>query len=296
MPEYGQDDQLTRSERALMTRAAQEALRQAQSTPFDAAGGLAEIERMHATALIELPPARTKPKPPGVGGRFGGRRNWLLSPIVAVLVAAIGMGAPIAYAVARQWVGGDSPGPEPSATPNGPTFFDPLREPGRFTESTGQNGSCKFETDRLHARANTRSTYQCQGPVDAFAGDQTVSFDLDLTSESSCAVVWFRYRGDRGYQLTACANAVELEKLNGVVLTSLGRTSSEALSPHQSHDVSIAVVSDHVAVTIDGQSILSADATDPALRSGRMQFGVTNTSATSTAEVSFANLDVRSGS
>jgi serine/threonine protein kinase len=182
-----------------------------------------------------------------------------------------------------------------AAQPDGPSFVDALDRPGRFRASSGANGRCDFTNGRLWARAKSRSTYQCPGPLDPFAGDQSITVNVELARRDACAMVWFRYRGERGYQLTACANQVEVEKLNGVVLTSVGREPSTSLTPGETHRVAIVIVADHVTVTIDGKETLQANVTDPAIRSGRLQLGVTNTSATSGAEVSFGDLRVDAG-
>jgi hypothetical protein len=147
----------------------------------------------------------------------------------------------------------------------------------------------------LHARVDGRSTYQCLGPDDVFAGDQSITFDLDLASDNACAMVWFRYHGDRGYQMTACADQVELEELDGAILTSIGKAQSDALRPGDPHEVAILIANQHATISIDGKPTVQAAVTDPDLFSGRIQLGVTNNSPSSTAEVSFADLDVRAG-
>ncbi|MFI5889069.1 serine/threonine protein kinase [Actinoplanes sp. NPDC051513] len=176
----------------------------------------------------------------------------------------------------------------------GPSFSDPLRGPGRFRESHAESGSCTFADGQLLARVKGRSTYQCLGPDDAFTGDQSISVRVGLASADACAMVWFRYSGDRGYQLTACADQVELEELNGVLLNSLGK-STTGLEPGTPHELGIVISNQHAAVTIDGKGVVEGAVADPDLATGRIQLGVTNTGAGNAAEVSFADIDARTG-
>ena len=185
--------------------------------------------------------------------------------------------------------------PATSVKPHGPAFSDPLSQQGRFRESIGEAGRCTFSDGRLHARVDGRSTYQCPGPSDAFTGDQSISVNVELTGEGACGMVWFRFTGTRGYQLTACADLVELEELDGVLLTSVGRTTTTTLTPGAAHDVAIVITSGHATVLIDDTPSLQATVSDPDLATGRIQLGVTNTSASKGAEASFADLDVRAG-
>ncbi len=204
-------------------------------------------------------------------GRRVAATRRLIYAVGALLVASVTV-ATVAYARTN----GETPAADPTvetkiapattaASMRGPSFFDPLRAPGRFRESSGEHGGCKFRSDQLHARVDGRSTYQCPGPDDVFSGDQTITFDLDLASDDACAMVWFRYHGDRGYQMTACADQVELEELDGAILTSIGKAESDALRPGDPHEVSIVIANQHATVTIDGKPTAQAAVTDPDL-------------------------------
>lgn len=173
----------------------------------------------------------------------------------------------------------------------GPSFFDPLRAPGRFQESFEAGGSCAFQGGQLHAWVKGRSTYQCPGPADSFVGDQSITVDLNLTTRSACALIWLRYQQDRSYQLTACADQVKLESLNGSPLT-VGWTQSTAVRPQSPHKICIAIVSEHATIKVDDQAVLHAPVADPELASGQIRLGVMDSSSTNTAEVTFADLDV----
>ncbi|GIE99712.1 serine/threonine-protein kinase [Paractinoplanes rishiriensis] len=239
--------------------------------------------------------------------RFAGITARRLNLVIGALMVASVTAATVAYA--RTTNDGEPPAapadaqakvaPATSADPEprlrGPAFFDPLRAPGRFGESAAANGRCTFRYGQLRASSKPRSTYQCPGPDDVFAHDQLIKVRVNLAHEGTCAMVWFRFHGHRGYQLTACTHQVELEELDGALLTSIGRISSDALQPGSPHWISIEIASEHATVAIDGTDTLQAAVADPEIFSGRIQLGVTNTSPTELAEVSFADLEVRAG-
>ncbi|MBL7252932.1 serine/threonine-protein kinase [Paractinoplanes lichenicola] len=182
----------------------------------------------------------------------------------------------------------------PVAERRGPSFSDPLTAPNRFHESAADGGSCTFRNSRLHVRVAGRSTYQCPGPTDEFSGDQTITVNLSLLGNDSCAMVWFRHHETRGYQLTACADTLELEERNGAVLTSLGRTSAVPLTPNAPHNLSITISAMHATVSVDNNPAVQASVADPGLASGQVQLGVFNNDPVKPAEVSFADMEVRS--
>ncbi|WP_433293908.1 serine/threonine-protein kinase [Actinoplanes sp. CA-030573] len=267
--------------------------------------------RRRAAAAADSPsPRRTSPRR-AAEGRAASRRTVpsptrvttrRLTYAVGALMLASLAGATVAYARTR----GDAPkaeAPQPhtevatvtSAAPSlrPPSFFDPLSAPGRFKQSSAASGSCTFRDDRLWAQVKGRSTYQCEGPADSFSGNQSIAVRVELANADACAMVWFRYHGDRGYQLTACADQIELEELDGAVLTSIGKSSSTALQPGSPHQLAIEIAGQHAAVTVDGADAVQGAVTDPDLTSGRIQLGVTSTGGASTAEVSFADLDAR---
>jgi len=230
-------------------------------------------------------------------GRGATRR--LIFALVALLVASV-VAATVAYA---RTTGNEPPAVLPSSavTPQtklsflGPSFHDPLSAPGRFRESSGDSGRCTFHDGQLLARVSGRSTYQCLGPEDSYSGDQSITVDLTLTTASSCAMIWFRYRGSRSYQLTACAGQLELEQLDGAILTSIGQGQALALQPGSRHEVSIVIEAQHATVAVDGTACLEAAVSAPDLTSGRVLLGVTSARTANVAEVSFADLDMRAG-
>ena len=118
-----------------------------------------------------------------------------------------------------------------------------------------------------------------------------IGVEMTLSSTGSCATVWFRRRDQHGYELSACADSLELVSAGTGLPQSIGRVPSTALQPGTRHLVSIAVDDHHAAVSIDGILALQAALDDPSLASGGVALGVTGSSGG--ASVLFANLDVR---
>ncbi|MFF5289779.1 serine/threonine-protein kinase [Paractinoplanes globisporus] len=258
------------------------------------------------------PPALADPAPLSrVASRQAASRRRASSSRVTTRRLAYAVGAVMAASVAAATVAyarttGDpvAEATQPQAklapvsmTPamRGPSFSDPLSGPGRFHESKAEFGSCTFRNGRLEAQVNGGTTYQCPGPEDAFSGNQTISVRVELASPDACAMVWFRFDGARGYQVTACADQVELEKLDGVLLSSLGKTSSVTVQPGGQHDLAIVISDQHAAVTIDGQDAVQGAVSDPDLAKGKIQLGVTTTNGSTKAKVWYSNLDTRTG-
>ena len=222
----------------------------------------------------------------------------LIYALGAFLLATV-----VAATVAYARTDGERPPADPPAaattapvTPlkaRGPSFFDPLSAPGRIPETNDDSGSCTFAGDQLRVRTKGKATYQCPAPDDVFAGDQSITVDVNLAAAGSCAMVWFRYRGERGYQLTACADQVELEQIGGGILLPLGLSQSTALRPGARHELSIVITNERALIAIDGKSLIQAAVTDPDLTSGRVVLGVTRAGSAGAADVRFADLDVR---
>jgi hypothetical protein len=173
----------------------------------------------------------------------------------------------------------------------GPSFSDPLTAPGRFHASDDESGACTIDGRGLHARSKAGLTYQCAGPADTFSGSQTITVQLTLASARSCAMVSFRHRELRGYQLTACADSLELEAAGSGLPETIGRVPSTALDPGTRHEVSIVVADNHATVSVDGDLALQAALADSSLVSGGITLGVTGSAGA--ASVLFTDLDVR---
>ena len=241
-------------------------------------------------------------RPPATVFRGGVVRRLVYALAGLLVVAAAGIAVGYARAGddrARPTAGPPSPAPLSARRPatldtQERPFADPLQAPGRFPEITDESGSCTFERGELHVRTKGAATYQCPGPRDTFAGNQTITVDVTLAVAGSCAMVWFRYTADRDYHLTACGDQLTLDRRDVALLTSVSQTESAALQPGSRHELSIAIENQHVAVAVDGAVVLQAAAADPGVANGRVVLGATRTGE-SGAEVRFADLEVRAG-
>ena len=108
-------------------------------------------------------------------------------------------------------------------------------------------------------------------------------------------MLWFRYHEGRGYQLTVCADQLELEAVGGALLTSIGLTQSTAVPTGIRHELSVAIADEHATVSVNGAKILQGAVADPDRASGRIVLGLTSSGSKRTAEARFADLDVRAG-
>jgi eukaryotic-like serine/threonine-protein kinase len=269
-----------------------------ESLPLSAAAPGEANGRFDSRQLLgELISAGGTKNPTDPGRKRGvATTRRMLYTIAALLVLTL-VGAGVAYA---RTSGDAKPPAVPSSAPvasaealvaKGPSFFDPLSAPGRFRPSSDDTGSCAFDANGLHARSVAGSTYQCGGPADAFSGSQTITVETTLSSAGSCATVWFRHRDLHGYELTACADSLELLSAGAGLPESIGRVQSTALEPGTHHQVSIAIADNHATVSIDGILALQGALTDSTLASGGVALGVTGSAGA--AGVLFANLDVR---
>jgi tRNA A-37 threonylcarbamoyl transferase component Bud32 len=251
------------------------------------------------------------------GGRAGGGRAGRRSPAnvfggatirrliyaLAALLAVAVIGVTVAYARTDDATPASAPPSAPEVTSRaatlnarGPSFFDPLTAPGHFHEMTDDTGSCSFGDDQLRVQANGTATFRCPGPEDTFAGNQTITVDLSLATDDSCGMVWFLYRGDRDYQLTACGDHLKLDHLDVSFLTSVIQVKSSALRAGTRHELSIAIASGHATVAVDKTVVLQAAVAGPGLTSGRVLLGATTAAGSpGPGEVRFADLEVRAG-
>ncbi|MET0414471.1 MAG: protein kinase, partial [Actinoplanes sp.] len=157
--------------------------------------------------------------------------------LYGLLALVVGIGATVTYVASGDEQPATAPPPAaPASAPasavpldvRGPAFFDPLDAPRQFQASAGENGNCAFAGGELRARATGASTFVCPSPEEAFVGDQLITVDLTLATAGSCAMIWFRFDGVRGYQLRACDDRFEMAKNGGAVVTSIGKAQSTA--------------------------------------------------------------------
>ena len=187
-----------------------------------------------------------------------------------------------------------------SSTPRiqGPSVSDHLDRPGqwkadRIADNAG--GWCTFN-GRMLATTHLSTLYQCRGPADSFAGDQTIAVDASIVTTGACAVIWFRVVNQHGYVASFCETEIRLgtDENAGNGFNGEQRVASTAFRVGRTHRAGVAVRNGTAQVTVDGTPVLSMPATDPQLVAGRVAFGALNEAADGDAQVAFANADLRS--
>jgi hypothetical protein len=187
-----------------------------------------------------------------------------------------------------------------SSTPRiqGPSVSDHLDRPGLWkADRTADNagGWCTFD-QRMLATTHSSTLYQCKGPADSFAGDQTIAVDAGIVTKGACAVIWFRLVDQHGYVASFCENQIRLgtDENEGNGFNGERTVASTAFQVGQTHRAGIAVHNGTAQVTVDGTPVLSMPVTDPQLVAGRVVLGALNDASSGDATVAFANVDLRS--
>ncbi|MEU8613908.1 hypothetical protein AB0C29_38575, partial [Actinoplanes sp. NPDC048791] len=157
------------------------------------------------------------------------------------------------------------------------------------------DGWCTFR-DRMLATTHMSTLYQCKGPPDSFAGDQTIAVDVGIVTEGACAVIWFRLIDRHGYVASFCESEIRLgiDESSGNGFNSEQRVASNAFRVGRTHRAGISVHNGTAEVTVDGAPVLSMPVTDPQLVAGRVALGTLNEASAEDATVAFANVDLRS--
>ncbi|MFC7532935.1 serine/threonine protein kinase [Actinoplanes sp. GCM10030250] len=156
-------------------------------------------------------------------------------------------------------------------------------------------GWCTFD-QRMLATTHMSTLYQCKGPKDSFAGDQTIAADVGIVTKGACAVIWFRLVDKHGYVASFCENEIRLgiDESSGNGFNSEQRVTVSAFQAGQTHRIGITVHDSTAQVTVDGAPALSMPVTDPQLVAGRVVLGALNEASEGDATVAFANVDLRS--
>ncbi|BCJ48864.1 hypothetical protein Asp14428_03390 [Actinoplanes sp. NBRC 14428] len=234
----------------------------------------------------------TGPPPP--------RRRRLIPWLAAgATVAALGT-AGVVYAATRDTSHGQvlaefSVAPPAPRQVRGPSVIDPLDRPGQWqTVTDDSSGSCVFTKNGLRIRTGDSGTYECPGPDDSFAGDQTIAADVTVVDPGSCALIRFRYTGRSGYVLSACPGALELSLVDDNDETLLAKLATGDFAPGARHRVRIDLRGQVATVSLGDRPVLQAPITDPSLVAGRVELGVTNDPYQGTGTVLFADAEIRS--
>ncbi|AGL17873.1 serine/threonine protein kinase [Actinoplanes sp. N902-109] len=229
-----------------------------------------------------------------------GRIATLATAGVAVLAVAAGG---VAYAMLNG----------PDTTPSGPqalitvappvprkvrglSVIDPLDRPGQWRPVTdGTEGTCTFSAAGLRMSTGDGGQFDCPGPTDTFAGDQTIAADVTLLSAGSCAQVRFRRNGTSGYLFSACPGLIEMTLENDGDETTLTSVASPVFRLGSRHRIQIDLRTQVATVSIDGRPAFQAPITDPTLVAGQVTLGVDrDLHEDAPGEVTYAKAEIRS--
>jgi predicted Ser/Thr protein kinase len=195
-----------------------------------------------------------------------------------------------------------SAGRSPSAAKvvRGPTLIDPLDRPGQWTatpddpnDDVNVDGTCVFD-HKLVATTMLSSWYQCEGPKDIFAGDQSVTVDATVVTPDACAAIWFRVIDVNGYLLALCPHQIRIGLDNDFDLHPLRTVKAELFRPGQQHRTVLDIHHEVATVIVDGRAVLSTPITDPSLVAGQVILGAINDANNGDSQAAFADVEIRS--
>jgi predicted Ser/Thr protein kinase len=175
----------------------------------------------------------------------------------------------------------------------GPSVYDRLDRPGLWQVTSEEAGSCDFVAGELVVSPQEVTAYPCPGPADTFTGDQSITVDVRLQTADVCAIVWFRYVGDSGYRVAACATSVAVTLDDVDDLHPLSTTPLTTFTVGSKHLLGIAIHDNAAAVTVDGRQVTTATVNDPSLLKGKVVLGATGTGTGSDCRVGFSDVDVK---
>jgi predicted Ser/Thr protein kinase len=231
----------------------------------------------------------------------------LVAAMTAILLAAGGLFATHQASRVLAAFGADGAGKastkppaSPSASPSavrivqGPTVIDSLDRPGQWSATPKDlDGNCVFDR-QLVVTTTLSSVYQCKGPTDTFSGNQSLAVDATVLSSGACAVIWFRFVSNSGYQVSLCPKEVRLGLDNDGQPTGELRAPSNAFQPGQRHRAGIDIHNESATVTVDGAILLTMALTDPSLAAGQVVLGAINDANDGDSRAAFANAEIRS--
>jgi serine/threonine protein kinase len=239
--------------------------------------------------------------------RSGRTGKWVLAGVALLALAVTGLlGSHQASKILASFGSDASPSPQvsasarPSASATRPpgvresSLIDRLDRPGQWKTEKTDYGSCTFDR-QLIVETGSSSVVECPGPEDSFAGDQSIGVDVTLLRVNSCAVIWFRFVGRSGYQVSACSDAIRIGLDNDGEVSTLRTVPATTFASPARHRLDIAVHNGVATVAVDADPIIETPLTDPKLVAGRVILGTVIPDGDSdTSKVAFANAELKS--
>jgi eukaryotic-like serine/threonine-protein kinase len=186
-----------------------------------------------------------------------------------------------------------SPAPPKRRVVQGPSVFDRLDRPGQWTPTKEDSGWCEFRRDRLEVTTHYSGVYECEGPSDTFAGDQTITVDTMLLVTGSCAIVRFRHVERAAYLVSVCDKDVRIGLDNNGDMTGVKKAAIPATELGHAREIETTVKDGTATVYVDGIRKLETAVDEPSLVAGQVVLGAENDTADGDAKVAFANVEVR---
>ncbi|MFI6071886.1 serine/threonine-protein kinase [Actinoplanes sp. NPDC051343] len=186
-----------------------------------------------------------------------------------------------------------------AATPRvqGPSLIDPLDRPAQWKAdkpADNADGWCSFDGRRMLATTHGSSAYNCRGPADTFAGDQSIAVDATVVTPGACAAIWLRMVQGNGYQVSLCPKEIRIGLDEDNDISGEKKVPSTAFQPGQTHRAGVSVQGGTATVTVDGAAVVSLPLSDPQLASGQVQLGTINDVLSGDSTAAFANVALRS--
>jgi len=175
----------------------------------------------------------------------------------------------------------------------GPTVVDRLDRPGLWQPVRDPEGVCAFHK-ALVISTRDANEFRCAGPIDTFAGDQTIAVDAAVDRAGSCALISFRSVKQATYLLAACPDRVDLRLEADDTVRTLATGPTTAFAPGRRHRIVLDIRDNQAAVTVDGASLVSGPVDEPALVAGQVTFGVQSDRGGTPAQASFTNAEISS--
>jgi serine/threonine protein kinase len=162
--------------------------------------------------------------------------------------------------------------PVPGAV-RGPWVVDALDRRGQWKATIDDfGGRCSFKDGLVMTTPSFAMV--CPGTTEAFAGDQSISARVTVTSARSCAEVQFRAVENSSYWLDLCPRIIRIRHQGAVQTTTLGSVDSDLFAPGTRRSVTLSLLDEEASVSVDGTVMLDATLTDPSLLTGKVGFGV----------------------
>jgi predicted Ser/Thr protein kinase len=184
--------------------------------------------------------------------------------------------------------------PAPRAV-RGASVFDHLDRRGQWQPVREETESCTFD-DRLIVSTDV-GPMQCPGPPDSFSGDQSIAVDVAVTTDKTCALVWFRYTTAAGYRLSVCRDAMRLDIDDDGTETAVAAIAATMFGSGDTHRLKIDLRGATATFTVDDTPVFQAPVNDPSLRAGKVILGATTEVFTGDfppVKVAFANAEIES--